>query len=103
MATVLIKGNRADPKDTREGTHFGVRQHSSGMLRACSPCCHRSLSGDVLKCRGCGATWFHLAKELGAYQLNCELTVIDEPFGISALREWAEKATGLSLELTVSS
>lgn len=95
MATVLISG------EVSPVVRFGIRQHRSGALRACSPCCERSMEGPSLKCKGCGRDWS--GTRPSAYQLDCGVIVIPGNDGmLRALHEWAEAATGLSLKLSVS-
>jgi len=96
---ILIRGK------TGEDAHFGIRQRSNGCLRAVSPCCARHMTeAFVLRCRGCKKEWNSLANKLDAYQLDCDVVVVPEDdIMLHALREWAERATGKPLELTVSS
>lgn len=82
MAKILVAG------ETSPVVRFGIRQHTTGNLKACSPCCNRSMKGQSLQCAGCMETWEH--EREGRINLTGEINPLMDN-GI--LTGWARKIT----------
>jgi hypothetical protein len=75
-------------------TGFGIRQRSNGHLRATSPCCGRTINGNV-DCHGCGSSFAEQETSIGA------TLGIDVPLDNAFLNTWVSNVTGYP-EVTVT-